>query len=130
MEVDYRKFFENWRNWDEFELRKDGINGVYAFRLKFSFARLRGFSHVLYIGMVNQNPDRNKRPGIWHRLVNYRQMNSGASKRLKDVEEHFGGRTEIEYAYCQCTNPREVEQALLEDYYLQHLELPPLNRAG
>lgn len=106
MELDYRTYFKNWRNWEEFEPQIDGINGVYAFRLKRSFARLRDTSNVLYIGMVNQNPDRNKRPGIWHRLMNYRQKNSGASERLKNVEKHFGGKSQIEYAYSQCENSR------------------------
>lgn len=130
METDYRTYFENWKSWEIFESRIDGINGVYAFRLTHDFERLRGTTNVLYIGLFNQNPDFNTRPGIWHRLMNYRQNNDGASKRLKEVIAHFGGRSHIEYAYYQCESPREVEKMLLENYYFQHLEIPPLNRAG
>ena len=124
----YQTFFTDWKNWEAFEPRVDGINGVYAFRLKKSFGRLKGESAVLYIGMCNQNPQVNKRPGIWHRLQNYRQNNMGASKRLKEIESAFGGRPNVEYSYEVCENPREVEKALLHDYYSKHLEFPPLNR--
>jgi len=130
MQIDYRDFFKTWKCWLKFEPRVDGINGVYAFRLKKPFGRLHGESVVLYIGSVKQNPERNKRPGIWHRLMNYRQNNEGASKRLKDVENALGGKLAIEYAYEECAEPREVESALLESYYFLHLEYPPLNRSG
>lgn len=83
---DYQKFFAVWKNWDAFEPRIDGINGVYTFRLKTEFGRLRGKSNILYIGQCNQNANINSRPGIWHRLQNYRQNNDGASRRLKEVE--------------------------------------------
>jgi hypothetical protein len=126
---DYQKYFAVWKNWDSFEPRIDGINGVYAFRLKTEFGRLRGKSNVLYIGQCNQNANNNSRPGIWHRLQNYRQNNDGASHRLKEVEKAFGGRSIIEYSYVICDNPRSVEEALLADYYVKHLEFPPLNRS-
>lgn len=129
-DIDYRTYFKDWKNWETFESRFDGINGVYSFRLTQDLKRLKGTSNVLYIGMANQNPETNTRPGIWHRLMNYRQNNSGASRRLKEVIAHFGGLSCIEYSYCQCKNPREVEKMLLENYFLQHLEIPPLNRAG
>ncbi len=130
MKIDYRTFFKCWKNWENFEPRIDGINGVYAFRVKNQFARLKGESSVLYIGKVGQNPDRNKRPGIWHRLRNYRQNNKGASKRLKDIALNFGGESSIEYAYEICATPRDTEKALLESYYEIHLEFPPLNRSA
>lgn len=76
---DYKLFFTKWPNRDNFEPRKDAINGVYACRLKKPFARLRGESTVLYIGKANQDSGRNKRPKLWHRLMNYRQNNIGAS---------------------------------------------------
>jgi hypothetical protein len=125
----YQKFFALWKNWDSFEPRVDGINGVYAFRLKTEFGRLRGKSNILYIGQCNQNANINSRPGIWHRLQNYRQNNDGASRRLKEVEKSFGGSSSIEYSYVICDNPRKVEEALLADYYAKHLEFPPLNRS-
>jgi hypothetical protein len=127
--IDYRTYFEYWRNWNTFENPFDGVNGVYAFRLKQVFERLKGTSNVLLIGMADQNPDR-KRSGLYHRLRNYRQNNSGASKRLKEIAAYFGGLSQIEYAYCQCKSPRVVERALLNNYCFWHLELPPLNRAG
>ncbi|HEO70545.1 MAG TPA: hypothetical protein ENN80_04730 [Candidatus Hydrogenedentes bacterium] len=130
MELDYRTYFEHWRNWETFEDRFDGVNGVYAFRLKRAFGRLRGSSDILYIGKAEQDPARNKRPGIWHRLNNYRQPNSGSSARLRQVEACFGGRSKIEYAYRECENPAEAERALLDDYYARHMEMPPLNRAS
>ena len=126
----YKNFFAVWKNWDTFEQRIDGINGVYAFRLKKEFGRLRGKSKVLYIGQCNQNVNINSRPGIWYRLQNYRQNNDGASRRLKEVEKTFGGRSSIEYSYVICDNPRKVEEALLADYYAKHLEFPPLNRSN
>lgn len=130
MEYDYRSFFAEWRDWELFEDRFDAVNGVYAFRLKSEFPRLRGASQVLYIGMCDQNAERNRRPGLWHRLRNYRQVNKGASSRLKDIEAAFGGKSEVEYSYVPCDLPREVEKALLADYYGKHLEFPPLNRSG
>lgn len=124
----YETYFTEWNSWASFETRFDGLNGVYAFRLKSKFGRLRGESDVLYIGMCNQNPEVNQRPGIWHRLKNYRQSNNGASQRLKEVETIFGGKSNVEYSYVVCENPRAVEKALLADYYAKHLEFPPLNR--
>lgn len=130
MNLSYPTFFTEWKNWKEFEPQFNGLNGVYAFRLKRPFLRLKGESQILYIGMCNQNPKRNKRPGLWHRLNNYRQNNRGSSRRLKLLSEHVGGDDQIEYAYVVCDNPRETENELLEDYFRQHLELPPLNRAS
>ncbi len=98
--------------------------------MKNYFGRLRGKSNILYIGKVEQNPERNKRLGIWHRLMNYRQNNTGASKRLKEIEVSFGGKSSIEYAYEICENPRDTEKELLESYYEIHLEFPPLNRSA
>ena len=89
-----------------------------------------GKSSLLYIGKADQNPERNKRPGIWHRLSNYRQNNSGASKRLKDIEKQFGGRIAIEYSYVVCDKPRDMEKELLDHCYTVHMEFPPLNRNG
>jgi hypothetical protein len=129
MKYDYQRYFPKWKNWEEFEPRFDGINGVYAFRLKSEFGRLKGASQVLYIGMCNQNAEVNRRSGLWHRLQNYRQTNDGASRRLKDVEAAFGGRSHLEYSYVHCDSPREVEKALLADYFERHLEFPPLNRS-
>jgi hypothetical protein len=131
MKYDYQTYFTDWKDWDHWdacEPRFDGVNGVYAFRLKSSFGRLRGTSQVLYVGMCDQNPEANRRPGIWHRLRNYRQNNDGSSKRLKEVEAAFGGRSHIQYAYHRCGDPRTVERAFLADYHTKHLELPPLNR--
>jgi len=125
---DYRLFFQDWKCWDRFEERVDAINGVYAFRLKNKFGRLVGESDLLYFGKCQQNPHRNKRPGLWHRLNNYRQNNKGASNRLKDLEKEIGGKHEIEYSYVVCENPREIEKELLQSYLLQHYEYPPLNR--
>jgi hypothetical protein len=130
MEIDYRTFFKGWKNWEDFEPRIDNINGVYAFRTKTPFGRLKGESSILYIGKVEQNPENNKRPGIWHRLMNYRQNNKGPEKRLKDIEIHFGGRSAIEYTYEICDNPRDTERKLLKNYYEIHLEFPPLNRSS
>ena len=129
MNYDYREYFTYWKEWDTWEPRFDGINGVYAFRLKKSFGRLRGTSDILYIGMCNQNAEVNRRPGLWHRLNNYRQNLGGGSKRLKDVERLFGGKSCIQYSYVPCDSPREVERALLANYYEKHLEIPPLNRS-
>lgn len=137
MKYDYQKFFVDWKNWDAFndESRFDNANGVYAFRLKSEFVRLKGTSKVLYIGMCNQNPKLNRRPGLWHRLKNYTQKNNGSSERLKNIEEVFG-KSNIEYSYVICMSPyatgespREVEKALLYDYYEKHIELPPMNRS-
>lgn len=125
----YDEFFKTWKDWKELEPQFDGKNGAYAFRLKKPFPRLKGESQVVYIGMCNQNPKRNKRPGLWHRLNNYRQNLMGGSMRLRLLAGHVGGADQIEYAYEFCDNPREMEKALLEDYFERHLELPPLNRA-
>jgi len=127
--MNYQCYFKNWKEWDVFEDRVDGINGVYAFRLKKKFNRLKDETHIIYIGKSDQNPDRNKRPGIWHRLRNYRQKNKGGSQRLKDIEKFVGGKNGIQYAYKICDNPRAVEKELLESYYKSHMELPPMNRS-
>jgi hypothetical protein len=126
---DYQRYFRKWKNWAELEPRFDGINGVYAFRLKSEFGRLKGVSQVLYIGSCSQNAEVNRRPGLWHRLRNYTQKNDGASRRLKAVEGAFGGKSHLEYSYVPCDSPREVEKALLDGYSEKHLELPPLNRS-
>jgi hypothetical protein len=128
VKMDYRTFFKNWKNWENFESRTDGINGVYAFRVEEQFGRIQGNSNILYIGKADQNPKRKK--GIWYRLRNYRQDTKGASKRLKKIEEAFGGKSSIEYAYEICDDPRGTEKALLESYYEIHLEFPPLNRSA
>lgn len=128
-QISYDTFFAEWKCWKEFEPRFDGLNGVYAFRLKKAFSRLKGKSQIVYIGKCEQNPDR-KNPGLWYRLNNYRQDLDGGSERLKRLIRHKGGEDKIEYAYVVCDNPRGTEKALLEDYFKRHLELPPLNRAG
>ena len=125
----YQRYFLKWKNWEKFEPQFEAINGVYAFRLKSEFRRLKGASRVLYIGMCNQNAKVNRRPGLWYRLQNYRQTNDGASTRLKDIEAAFGGKSHLEYSYIPCGSPREVEKELLANYYERHLELPPLNRS-
>ena len=130
MNRSYAAYFTDWKNWEEFETQFDGLNGVYAFRLKMPFPRLKGESQIVYIGMCNQNSKKNKRPGLWHRLKNYRQNLFGGPRRLQLLSEHVGGNTQIEYSYVVCQNPREVEKALLDDYFRQHLEIPPLNRAA
>ena len=127
-QINYDTYFETWKCWEEFEPRVDGINGVYAFRLKKKFGRLIGESNILYFGKCVQNPKRNKRPGVWHRLQNYRQKNAGASDRLKELEQKVGGKSEIEYSYVICEGARETEKALLENYFSKHFEYPPLNR--
>lgn len=124
--MDYKTYFEEWKSWKVFEEEFDGRNGVYAFRLTSNFGRLRGISSVLYMGKCDQK--KSGRSGLWHRLQNYRQDNLGASKRLKEIEKEFGGQSNVEYSYIVCENPREIEKALLEDYYIKHRELPPLNR--
>ncbi len=134
--MDYQTFFKCWKNWEDFEklevfeTHNDGINGVYAFRMKNKFGRLKGESCVLYIGKADQDPERNKRAGIWHRLMNYKQNNRGASERLKDIADKFEGESSIEYAYEICDTPRDTEKTLLESYYKEHLEFPPLNRSA
>ncbi len=130
----YQTFFKCWKNWQGFktpeisETCNDGFNGVYAFRMKNKFGRLKGESNVLYIGKVEQNLER-KRSGILHRLMNYKQNNKGASNRLDDIADKFGEEA-IEYAYEICATPRDTEKALLDDYYNTHLEFPPLNRSA
>lgn len=126
MKISYQTYFKEWKSWAKFEEAFDGQNGVYAFRLTSKFGRLRGKSSVLYIGKCDQKTI--GRSGIWHRLQNYRQNNSGASKRLKEIEDSFGGPTHVEYSYIVCENPRKIEKVLMEDYYIKHGELPPLNR--
>jgi hypothetical protein len=129
--MDYRNYFEPWMNWDTFDEKEKfrGLNGVYAFRLKSNFDRLRGSSSVLYIGMCDQNRKKEDRPsGLCWRLRNYKQNNSGGSARLKDIENEFGS-SNVEYSYVVCENPREIEKELLHDYERQYLELPPLNRS-
>lgn len=130
--MDYRDYFRAWKNWETFdeEEKLNGLNGVYAFRLKSDFDRLRGKSSVLYIGMCDQNRKKEDRPsGLRWRLKNYKQNNSGASRRLKEIEKEFRGRSNVEYSYRICENPREIETELLDNYENQHLELPPLNRS-
>jgi hypothetical protein len=69
MTYDYQRYFQKWKSWEEFEPRIDGINGVYAFRLKSAFGRLRGVSQVLYIGMCNQNAEVNRRSGLLSMII-------------------------------------------------------------
>jgi hypothetical protein len=131
MKHDYQAFFAEWKDWskfDECEPRFNEVNGVYAFRMKTPFGRLHGSSQVLYIGMCDQNGKVNRRPGLWHRLRNYKQRNNGASERLTDLVKKVGD-TQVEYSYVPCASPREIEKGLLTDYYKRHLELPPLNRS-
>lgn len=92
--MNYQLYFKEWKNWEIFEEEFNGLNGVYSFRLKLDFGRLMGTSSVLYIGKCDQNRKEENRPsGLWHRLMNYRQNNTGASRRLKEIEdliEEFG----------------------------------------
>lgn len=114
MALSYISYFTKWKNWKELEPKFDGLNGVYAFRLKKLFPRIKGESQVVYIGMCNQNPKRNKRPGLWYRLKNYKQNLLGGPRRLRLLSEYIGGDEMIEYAYEVCENPRETEKALLD----------------
>ena len=128
--MNYQDYFEDWKEWSSFQDVKNYKNGVYAFRLKEPFARLKGDSNIIYIGQANHNPKKNKRHGLLHRLQNYKQNNHGGSRRLKDIIQEFGGEESIEYSYKISEKPKETEKELLDSYYEKHLELPPMNRSN
>jgi hypothetical protein len=80
--------------------------------------RLKGSSNIVYIGMTTQS----------FRGRHYRYAEKEGSgdnwKRYKHIIEKFGP---IKVSCARVPSPREAEERLLDRYFREHLELPPVN---
>lgn len=87
-----------------------------------SFGRLRGKSDILYIGST-----KNKR-GLNQRLTQF--LNPGPTQWTSQRINKFIKKYPVEVAWRISDEPRNLESELLQQYFKEHEELPPLNRAG
>lgn len=94
--------------------------GLYILRINRKIGRLKGNSDILYIGKSTS--------GLRSRLSCYFKPGKTqyTSKRVYSyLRKHVG----IRIAFVIDGNPRKVERRLIQRYFRDHEELPPLNRA-
>ncbi len=109
--------FSSWQKWNSEGVRKaPNLPGVYAFRLVGDgFGRFKGKSDLVYIGCAE-------------RSVNRRLSDHLRSDRLSGTRKV--GELEIAWKTLRTSEEAIAEEArLLRNYYLDHLELPPINRS-
>ena len=95
--------------------------GVYIFRLKWSFGRLRERSDILYIGSSENLYDRI----VW----NYLERHGGkTTQRIHNYLFKKGYLKDVEVSWVITNSYNELESKLLGIYEEEHHELPPWNR--
>ena len=98
---------------------KSGV--VYAWVTRSSIPRLRGRSNIIYFGRTTQT--------LYARYRRYASMigNSDNWPRYKHIIKHFGP---IRVYFAATSDPAKKESRLLQEYYRDHCEYPPVNRAS
>ena len=98
--------------------------GVYLFRKAkgIQFGRLQGKSDILYIGSTEA------KGGLKQRLRQY--LHPGPTQWTNIRISKLSKKHEMEVAWHPCNEPGNFEHQLLQQYFKEHDELPPLNHAG
>jgi hypothetical protein len=113
--------------------------GVYVFGTDYPFPRLLGNieTDILYIGCAGRRTG----SSIAQRMNNYRIGHPKApqDKRIKDALEKLVAQKKqrIRFFYKPlgkvgepCEESRNIEKRLLHEFFLEHLDHPPLNRSA
>lgn len=106
------------------------FSGLYVFVLKKSFPRLKGKTNILYIGQSGQGRGR----FIYERVNDYIRASPHApqDKRIGEALKELNGKNKVSLfvkeisPYIEC---KAREKALIDLYFKDHTELPPLNRS-
>ena len=98
--------------------------GVYFFRARGGsvFGRLKEKSDLVYIGKAQGQG------GIRQRIRGH--IYGGVDQKTNERSKWLQERLPMEVAWAVVPDPSFAEQELLDFYFQDHWELPPLNRAG
>jgi len=98
---------------------KSAANCVYVWYTQKPIHRLKDLSNIIYIGKTSQS--------LHARHARYAAVEANDSNfaRYHHIISNFGP---IKVYYCECDKPKDRERELLEMYFQNHLEIPPLNR--
>lgn len=120
----FLKGLSKWYPFDDQGMRNaPEKQGIYILRRAGGkkFRRLKGESDIMYIGSATGEG------GLKVRLMQY--LNPGPTQ-LTNLRIHkIATRYKMEVAWYPCDEPKNLEHQLLQQYALDHDELPPLNHA-
>ena len=104
-------------------------HGVYFFRLSENFGRLKGVSDILYIGKTENKKGLKRRFELYLKPGASQETNKRVNIFIRKYREK-GMKGEIQVAWIKTGNfkAKEKENQLLDRYFQEHCELPPLNR--
>lgn len=107
--------------------------GLYVFVIGKEFPRLFGMTDILYIGQSGGNKNGRGR-FIFERIKEYSKPQKGApddykkNNSLTQIQEKFGVKLRLLYKFEAAEECRVREKDLLEDFRVEHLDRPPLNK--
>lgn len=120
----FQKEFSDWYPLDENSIRTASKDkGAYVIRAQQGkFGRLQGESDILYIGKTDA------KNGFKERLSHYLRPGptQWTSRRIHEMLKKY----KMQVAWCPCSEPKNLEHRLLNQYLSEHDELPPFNHAG
>ncbi|MCK5580755.1 MAG: GIY-YIG nuclease family protein [Candidatus Omnitrophica bacterium] len=95
------------------------VPGTYVLIFPKCFGRLKGKSNILYIGKSSKS--------LRQRLKFY--FKPGPTQHTsKRINKFLKENKEIKISFITNNNPRVLEKKLLQNYFKDHDEYPPLNR--
>ncbi len=92
---------------------------VYVWYTDKGIPRLNGESNIVYIGKTKNS--------LFDRQHRYAELEGSYYnwERYKHIIQNFGP---IKVKFIAAENPKDTERNLLECYFKEHLEIPPINR--
>jgi|TARA_B100000315_G_C14305892_1_gene464003 hypothetical protein len=112
------QFIEQYRGLLSTKIGRELRSIVYKWCTQNPVPRMRGESPIIYIGMTINS--------IFDRHHKYAKIESSGDnwKRSEHIIKNYGPIT-VECA--KCDNPKETEKKLLQKYFDNHFEFPPVN---
>lgn len=120
----YKPRFSSWYLLDEQNIDKaPNLPGDYVFRMSNgqSIPRLKGQSDIAYIGSTKRKGE------LKRRLRDYLHPSPDVATEMRIHE--MAKKYKMEVSWCACDEPDNLEHQLIQQYELDHDELPPLNHA-
>ena len=119
------KGVSEWRPFNEESMKSAPKQcGIYIFRMAQGkrLERLKGESDIFYIGSTEG------KHGLRGRLQQYLRpgRTQWTNKRIREMAKKY----DMEIAWCLCGEASNLEHQLLQRYFEDHDELPPLNHAS
>ena len=96
--------------------------GVYVMKVNQSFGRYKGNSDILYIGRTTC-----VKSGLRGRIRQYFHPGVTQITNIR-INKLLVSKVEIYISFIVYELPKELEKKLLEQYYIDHIDLPPQNR--